>query len=67
MNDEPLPSVAGRMQITFAQFELRCQHLIQEEQAKAFPDNALIGVLCDAVRLKREYLEQIQIDLEKLK
>lgn len=58
-NNDPLPSCVGRLEITLAQFETRCQHLIQEEQQKPYCDNALIGVLCDAIRLKREYVEYV--------
>ncbi len=55
----PLPSCAGRLEISLNAFEIRCQRLIQEEQAKAFSDNALIGLLCDAIRVKREYVEYV--------
>lgn len=37
-----------------AQFIQRAQVLLAEEQEKVAPDNALIGFLCDAVRLARE-------------
>lgn len=51
-----LPTVAGRsMDRTIADFERSCCVLLGEEQRKPNPDNALIGVLCDAVRLGREY------------
>jgi hypothetical protein len=47
--------VAGRrMNISLFDFKLRaCRHL-EDEQAKANPDNALIAVLCEGVRLARE-------------
>lgn len=37
-----------------AQFSQRAKVLLGEEQRRANPDNALIGLLCDAVRLARE-------------
>lgn len=39
---------------TLAQFELRALRLLQDEQSKPNPDNALVAFLCDAVRLARE-------------
>ena len=44
---------------TLANFEMRCNRLLNEEQAKILPDNTLIAVLCDAVRVKREYCNQV--------
>jgi hypothetical protein len=35
----------------------RAEHFIAIEQAKITPDNALIAVLCDSVRLCREYVK----------
>lgn len=50
-----LPEVAGdSLPTTLAQFEQRCKVLLADEQEKPSPDNALIGLLCDAVRLARE-------------
>ena len=46
--------VAGKYEGTFAQFTRRAGVLIEEEQAKPLPDNALIAFLCDAIRLARE-------------
>jgi hypothetical protein len=46
-------AVAGRPETTPADFEQRCTQLIADEQAKVSPDNALIAVLCDAVRVNR--------------
>lgn len=47
--------VAGeRMERPIYAFVLACDHLLADEQAKPNPDNALIAVLCDAVRLTRE-------------
>lgn len=50
-----LPSVAGRMEGSNAEFERRCLIYLAEEQDKLIPDNALITLLCDGVRLAREY------------
>jgi hypothetical protein len=50
-----LPEVAGdSLPTTLAQFELRAKHYLADEQEKISPDSALIGLLCDAVRLARE-------------
>lgn len=47
--------VAGdTLPTTLAQFQLRANRLLQDEQEKPNPDNALVGFLCDAVRLARE-------------
>jgi hypothetical protein len=43
------------MERTLADFERACEVHIEEEQARPLPNNALIAVLCDAVRLSREH------------
>lgn len=43
-----------RMERSIADFVRACECLIVDEQEEASPDNALISVLCDAVRLTRE-------------
>ena len=49
------PMIAGdRLPIPIGEFCRSCHALVAEEQAKVDPDNALIGVLCNAVRLARE-------------
>lgn len=48
-------SVAGEMETTTPDHVRQCLLLINEEQRKPNPDNALIGVLCDSVRLARKY------------
>lgn len=50
-----LPAVAGRMECSNAEFERRCLICLAEEQDNLMPDNALIAVLCDGVRLARKY------------
>lgn len=50
-----LPEVGGDVLPTsLADFERACKMHLAEEQAKISPDNALIGTLCNAVRLARE-------------
>jgi hypothetical protein len=52
---EDLMVVAGRVMLrSIADFTHRCETLIRAEQEKIAPDNFLIDVLCDAVRLCRE-------------
>lgn len=59
--------VAGnQMERTLAEFERACEVHIQEEQRRPNPDNALIALLCDAVRLKREACEQRLITSDAL-
>lgn len=57
MND--LPLVAGGLEGNLATFERRCLLQLKEEQEKILPNNALIAVLCDAVRVKREYCQYV--------
>lgn len=52
---QALPEVGGNsLPVTLADFERGCKVHLAEEQAKLNPDNALIGLLCNAVRLARE-------------
>lgn len=54
--ETPRDLVAGDMlPTTLWQFTLRANRLLEDEQAKVSPDNALISFLCDAVRLAREH------------
>ena len=43
-----------RMDRSIAAFEHACEIYIEEENAKLDPENALIALLCDAVRVSRE-------------
>jgi hypothetical protein len=52
---EATVSVAGRFEWSLAEFYHRSLVCIEAEQQKPLPDNALISVLCNAVRLGREY------------
>jgi len=50
-------AIAGeRMERSIDYFQRACELFIGDEQGKANPDAALIGLLCDAVRLSREYV-----------
>ena len=54
-DDSGLPTVGGRrMNRSNEDFERACLVLIGEEQRGLNPNNALIAVLCDSVRLSRE-------------
>lgn len=46
--------IAGSYTGTLQQFEHRCNLVLAEEQEKIAPDNVLIALLCDAVRINRE-------------
>jgi hypothetical protein len=45
----------GPMQRSLADFEIACGVYIDNQQQQVSPDNALIALLCDAVRLAREH------------
>lgn len=50
-----LPEVAGEHCLrTMAEYERAAKYLLKEEQERPLPNNALIGFLCDTVRLARE-------------
>jgi hypothetical protein len=58
----PVPSVAvggDFMNRSLADFERACLVHLQEEQERPNPNNALIAVLCDAVRLTREQVAPV--------
>ena len=56
-----LPLVEGRrLDYTNALFEHRCLIHLDYEQRKIAPDNGLIALLCDAVRLVREYNDSMR-------
>lgn len=54
LDDEGLPDVAGRPDVPLAEFERRCRVQIGVLQEQVNPDNALLALLCDGVRLARE-------------
>jgi len=51
---KPLPSVAGRMEMTHQDFQRACRVELERLQAEPSPDNALVRLLCEAVRCSRE-------------
>lgn len=56
-----LPLVGGRrLESTIAEFENRCLVAMYEEQIKPLPNNALIALYCEAVRLAREYVDAMK-------
>jgi hypothetical protein len=58
MSEPILPEVAGRrLLVRHAQFERSCQVLLYEEERKLLPNNALVDVLCNSVRLSREHCD----------
>lgn len=53
--DQGLPVASvGICHRTLTEFNQHCQIAILKEQSKALPDNILIALLCDAVRISRE-------------
>jgi len=61
-SEDGLPEVAGRHTTrALAGLELAAQRCIFAEQSKLSPDTALIGVLCDTVRLCREYCDAMKV------
>lgn len=53
--------VAGRRcEIPLLTFKTRCERHLLDEQEKPNCDTALIGVLCEAVRLAREYADYVR-------
>lgn len=55
-----LPVVSGnRLSTSLADFERSCLVQIAEEQQQSLPNNALINVLCEAVRLSRESVNPV--------
>lgn len=59
--NDALPAVGGRrLDCSVATYERRALLALKTEQEKIAPDNALIAVLCDAVRLGREYCDAMQ-------
>lgn len=66
-NSRPEASVGGSvLDCSVGEFQHRCQRWIAEEQCKINPDNALIALICDAVRLSREYMSDRKKPIETL-
>lgn len=53
-----VPVEGDVLPVALWQFEQSASVLLAEEQEKAAPDNALIGFICNAVRLAREHAQQ---------
>lgn len=54
--DPQLPAVAGDvLPCSLREFERRCLVWLMREQEKIAPDNSLVALICDAVRLGREH------------
>lgn len=52
----PRAAVAGDWTtLSIRELARRCEILLAEEQEQPLPDNALIGCLCDCVRMTREF------------
>jgi predicted short-subunit dehydrogenase-like oxidoreductase (DUF2520 family) len=61
---KPLPEVDGRVLTTsVVAFIVRCQEQIEGQRALVHADNHLIGVLCDAVRLAREFMDSQKVQI----
>lgn len=59
---DSLPAVAGRQCLwSLREFAHHCRVSLRNEQEKPLPNNALIAVLCNAVRLAREHADSIAI------
>lgn len=59
-----MPAVAGEeLTTSVSSFYRRCFVLLDEEQRKISPDNALIALLCDAVRFTREHCHRVNDNL----
>jgi hypothetical protein len=59
-NTHELPEVAGGLERTPESLERAWRLLLMMEQEKPSPDNALIAALCDAVRMKREWMQMLE-------
>ena len=56
-----LPEVAGRhIEGSLEALERRAKFYIAEQQEKPSPDNALIALFCDTIRLCREYADTVE-------
>lgn len=54
------PAVAGNgMTISISDFYTRCLVLLDHEQKQLNPDNALISLLCEAIRFTREHVNLV--------
>jgi hypothetical protein len=56
MLKQPSTDVAGGSELSIAELERRVLFYIEQEQVKPAPDTFLIGLLCEVVRMAREYV-----------
>jgi hypothetical protein len=54
-------TVAGRFDRSIADFIRACSVHLVEQQESIAPNNALIAVLCDSIRLAREHLAALAV------
>lgn len=66
MTSDILPSVAGRMEMTHADFQRACQLELGRLQEDPFCDNQVVHLLCEAVRCSRECCELVEAKVEVL-
>lgn len=67
VGEDRLPAVGGRIcEWSLSEFEHRCRVHLMREQEKPLPDNGLIAVLCNAVRLAREQADYMKANTGKL-
>ena len=65
MNEEENIVGGRRLQITIHDFVSKCERVLLDEQRKGSPDNNIISVCCDGVRLAREYCGNVEAKEEK--
>ena len=53
----PTVTVAGRMEMSHAQFQQACETVLDELQREVNPNNAVVRLLCEALRCSRENIE----------
>ena len=61
-----VPLIVGCMECSVADLGRACLVLIEEEQRKPRPDTRLIAVLCDSIRLGREFCELAQARMSEV-
>ena len=60
---QPLPSVAGCMEMTHEDFQRACQVELGRFQEDQNCDNAIVHLLCEAIRCSRECCALAQLAL----
>ena len=64
MSMDVLPSVAGCMEMTHADFQNGCQVELARLQADPLCDSRLVYLLCEAVRCSRECCKLVEMNLD---